>query len=587
MPLVSVIICTCNRPEMIRRALHSVLNQQFQDYEVIVIDDGRNEPVASEIVSSGRIRLIKTQDRGIGAARAAGLDAARGEFVAYCDDDDEWRPEHLNTLYSYLCEHEDVDLVYGDSEWLFEGQNPLVWYSFDFDVHHLNHTGNFIFATDVMHRREPALTAGGFDPSLSAHEDWDLWLRMSQRSVLRHLTKTLATHNWHPGCVSNGGNWDVRQRVHDKQSKLLAREGIAPGHRLHPPLGARVVAFNRRTWDGDHRELIWHSRLRTAEGYGTVSSQLILALERQGIDITLAPFGNQVPPELERFAKPLDHLGKLAFDYHYFVKPSDLGCERVITYSMWESTLVPPEAVEEINQFSWLLYVPCQQNAQSYYECGTRIPIKVLHHGVDSNLFPFIERPRRDVFTFGSLGNFSPRKGIDVLIRAFQDEFAPAEPVRLLLKATGPIPSSAINDPRVTFSLGVVSQDALLEFLRSMDAFVMPSRGEGFGLCGIEAISTGLPLIATNWGGPAEYLDPDDSFPLSYRLVDVTEDPKYRGQWAEPDYEQLRHLMRWLAEHPSEARRKGRLASQRIHRDWTWDSVAKQMCDDFSVIAAE
>jgi glycosyltransferase involved in cell wall biosynthesis len=587
MPLVSVIICTCNRPEMLRRALRSVLNQQFQDYEVIVVVDGQDEPVAPEIVSSGRVRLVQTQNRGVGAARAAGLNTAHGEFVAYCDDDDEWRPEHLNTLYTYLRNHGDVDLVYGDSEWLFEGQNPSVCYSFDFDVHHLNYTGNFIFATDVMHRREAAQRAGGFDPSLTAHEDWDLWLRMSQRSVLRHLPETLATHNRHAGCVSNSGNWDVWQRVRDKQQALLAHEGVAPGHRLRPPFGAKFVPFDRRTWDADRRELIWHSRIRSGEGYGTVSAQLILALERQGIDITLAPFGNQVPSELERFAKPLDHLGKLAFDYHYFVKPSDLGCERVVTYSMWESTRIPAEVVEEINQSSWLLYVPCHQNVQSYYECGTRIPIKILHHGVDSKLFPFIERPQRDLFTFGSLGHFSRRKGIDVLIRAFQDEFPFAEPVRLLLKTTGSIPSSAKDDPRVTFSGGVVSQDALVEFLRNMDAFVMPSRGEGFGLCGIEAMATGLPLIATDWGGPAEYLNPDDTFPLSYQLVDIAEDSKYRGQWAEPDYEHLRHLMRWLAEHPSEARKKGRLASQRIHREWTWDSVAKQMCDDFSVIAAE
>ena len=585
-PLVSVIICTFNRPEMLPRALDSVLNQRFQDYEVIVVDDGSDEPVSS-VNTSGRIRLIRTKHLGVGAARATGLNAARGEFVAYCDDDDEWRPEHLNMLYSYICEHGDVDLVYGDSEWWFEGQKPWVWYSFDFDVHHLSFSGNFIFATDVMHRREPALMAGGFDASLGAHEDWDLWLRMSRQHVLRHVRKTLATHHRHSGCVSNGDNWDNWQKVYRKQQERVAREGIAPGHRLHPSSGAKVVPFDRNTWKADHRELIWHSRLGTGEGYATVSSQLILAVERHGVDITLAPFGNQVPSDFERFAKPLDHLGKLAFDYHYFVKPTDLGCERIITYSMWETTLIPPQVVMEINQASRLLYVPCQQNVESFRECGVRIPIKILHHGVTAKLFPFVERPHRDLFTFGNFGHFTPRKGIDVLIRAFQDEFSPTEPVRLLLKTSGSVPSSTINDPRVTFVGGVVTQDSIIGFLRDMDAFVMPSRGEGFGLCGIEAISTGLPLIATNWGGPAEYLNSDDSFPLSYRLVDVPEDPKYQGQWAEPDYEHLRHLMRWLFEHPADARQKGMLASQRIHRDWTWDSVAKQMCEDFTAIAAD
>jgi glycosyltransferase involved in cell wall biosynthesis len=587
LPLISVIVCTYNRPEMLRRALRSVFDQQFENYEVIVVDDGSDEPASADIRPSDGIRIIRIEHQGVGAARATGLKAARGEFVAYCDDDDEWKPEHLSVLYRYLCENPLVDLVYGDSEWLFEGKNPRVGSSLDFDVQYLNYAGNFIFATDVLHRREAALAVGGFEASLSSYEDWDLWLRMSQRYVLRHLRNTLATHHRHSGCLSNDEKWDVWQKVQEKQQKRVEIEGLVPRHRPHPPAGKRFVPFERSTWKAGHRELIWHSRLGMGEGFATVGSQLILALERQGIDITLAPFGNQAPFGYERFGKPLDHLGKLAFYYHYHLKPSDLGCERIITYFMWEATRIPSHIVQEINASSCLLYVPCQQNAESFRECGVRIPVKILHHGVDAAQFPFLERPQRDVFTFGSFGQFTLRKAIDVLVSAFEDEFSPAEPVRLFLKTSGPTPASAKDNPRVTLMKGVVNQDSLLALLREMDAFVMPSRGEGFGLCGIEAMSTGLPLIATNWGGPADYLNRDDSFPLSYELTDIVGHSKYHGQWAEPDYEHLRHLMRWLFEHPAEAREKGRLAADRVHRDWTWDRVVKQMCDDFSAIAAE
>jgi glycosyltransferase involved in cell wall biosynthesis len=130
----------------------------------------------------------------------------------------------------------------------------------------------------------------------------------------------------------------------------------------------------------------------------------------------------------------------------------------------------------------------------------------------------------------------------------------------------------------------------LLEFLRQMDAFVLPSRGEAFGLTGLEAMSTGLPLIATNWSGPAEYLDPEYSYPLSYRLVDTdgveSHGVRMFGQWAEPDYEHLRHLMRWVYEHPSEAAKKGQAAAQRVRDRWTWDRAARQMCDDFDAIVS-
>jgi glycosyltransferase involved in cell wall biosynthesis len=129
----------------------------------------------------------------------------------------------------------------------------------------------------------------------------------------------------------------------------------------------------------------------------------------------------------------------------------------------------------------------------------------------------------------------------------------------------------------------------LLELLGRMDAFVLPSRGEGFGLCGLEAMATGLPLIATGWSGPAEYLDPGDSFPLDYRLVDAggtaSNHVHYHGLWAEPDYEHLRYLLRWLFEHPEEAAARGRRAAERVRADWSWDRPALQICHDLDDIA--
>jgi glycosyltransferase involved in cell wall biosynthesis len=133
-----------------------------------------------------------------------------------------------------------------------------------------------------------------------------------------------------------------------------------------------------------------------------------------------------------------------------------------------------------------------------------------------------------------------------------------------------------------------LSGDALLEFLRQMDAFVLPSRGEGFGLCGLEAMATGLPLIATNWSGPVEYIDSKCVYSLNYKLVDAngieSNHVVYHGRWAEPDYEHLRSLLRWLYEHPDEAAEKGCRAAEWVHSHWTWDRVARQMVDDLDAL---
>lgn len=574
---------------MLPRALKSVFAQEaFDDFEVIVVDDGSDPPASLDSFPEVPLRLIRIDHQGVGAARATGLAAARGELVAYCDDDDEWTRDHLATLAGYLTDHPEIDLVYGDSEWP-DGDSRSVPFSFDYDVFMIIE-GNFIFPTDVMHRRKPAVAAGGFDSSLEAYEDWDLWLRMSQYATLRHLSSVIGVRYWHPGCESEKGNWKAWERVTLAHRKRIECEGVAPGHRLQPAVDAPVVPFDQSTWRDGHRELIWHTILSAHKGYGTVARQLIRAVERQGVDITLAPYGNQVPRGFERFAKPLTHLGKLAFHYHYHLRPGELRCERVITYFMWETTMIPSSYIQEINTSSVLLYVPCEQNLESFRECGVTIPIKVLHHGVDQEMFPFLDRPPREMFTFGTFGAFSSRKGIDVLIRAFEQEFAPHEAVQLLLKTNLGKPPYAIRDPRIKLICRFMRRDELLEFLQEMDAFVMPSRGEGFGMCGIEAMSTGLPLIATNWGGTAEYLSPSDSFPIAFRLVDVVPSGEnlinYSGQWAEPDCDHLRSVLRWLFEHPAEAREKGRLASKRVQEEWTWDRPAKQMCEDLSAVAA-
>lgn len=586
MPAISVIVCTYKRQEMLERALDSVWSQDAGDFEVIVVDDGSETPVELPAYERDRVCLIRTEHRGVGAARAEGLNAARGEFVAYCDDDDEWKSNHLSTLLQYLREHPEVALVYGDAEWVQEGAAPAVAYSINYDGVLLSRN-NYIFASDVLHRASAARAVGGFDASLQAHEDWDLWLRMSEVYELRHLPVVVGSHHWHEGCVSATDHWQEWDRVFRFHQHMLSKTGAAQ-HDL--VLGAsQVAAFDRRTWHPENRELIWHSALHPNTSYGYVARQLLAAVERQGAKVTMAPTRSQSLEGLERFYKPLDHWGKLGFYFDYLDRPGILKCERIINSSAWDSSLVPADRVKEINRSVTLQYVPSQQNLESFQESGVRVPIKLLHYGVDASQFPYLIRSHSEFFTFGSFSEFSPRKGIDVLIHAFQDEFTQGEAVRLLLKSTRAALAYQISDSRVSFISGFLDQEALLEFLRQMNVFVLPSRGEGFGLTGLEAMSTGLPLIATNWSGPTEYLDLKDSFPLEYRLVDAqgreANHVRYFGRWAEPDYEHLRYLMRWLYEHPEEATLKGQMAAERVHDKWTWDRVARQMCDDFDMIA--
>jgi glycosyltransferase involved in cell wall biosynthesis len=250
---------------------------------------------------------------------------------------------------------------------------------------------------------------------------------------------------------------------------------------------------------------------------------------------------------------------------------------------------VPAEQIEQVNRGADLVFVPSRWAREVYLDCGVEVPVHVLPHGVDPDAFRPIER-ERETLTFGTFGTPSPRKGIDVLLDAFVAEFAPEEPARLLLKAVRPDHGYDCDDPRVRWVEGLFDDARLLELLGEIDVFVLPSRGEGFGLTGLEAMATGLPLIATGWSGPTEYLAEADSLPLGYRLVDCggvySNGVHYQGSWAEPDVDHLRGLMRWCFEHRDEARAMGLRAAERVRREFTWDRAARIVTHELDALAA-
>ena len=115
---------------------------------------------------------------------------------------------------------------------------------------------------------------------------------------------------------------------------------------------------------------------------------------------------------------------------------------------------------------------------------------------------------------------------------------------------------------------------------RSADAFVLPTRGEGWGMPVLEAMACGLPTIATRWSGPADFLHEGVGYPLEpLRLVPAeARCPYYAGfDWADPDVEQLRSLMRQVADNPEAARLKGLAAAAEVAAKWTWNDVARKV----------
>lgn len=176
---VSVIISTYNRPEKLKRAIESVQKQTFTDWELIVVNDG---PVTKELKAAVKFNLIGIEHFGNDTKpKNTGILASKGDYIAFLDDDNTWRPDHLQALVNEMEKYDDVDLVYGDRWIVFEDQSQpnRRGIAEDFQFGKLG-DHNYIDTSDVLVRREALFAVGGFDERYKKYVDWNLWWRMEK-----------------------------------------------------------------------------------------------------------------------------------------------------------------------------------------------------------------------------------------------------------------------------------------------------------------------------------------------------------------------------------------------------------------------
>jgi glycosyltransferase involved in cell wall biosynthesis len=184
-PLVSVVIPTFNRASLLLRAIRSVEEQIFTDWEVVVIDDGSTDDTA-QLFSTGafpKVRYFRQENQGVGVARNHGIAEARGYFVAMLDSDDEYLPDHLKTRMRLMQEEEPpLDLVAGGFE--IRGSSETVVDFFDSTK--LVDLRSCIVGGSLVGRREVFVNLGGFNQDAYG-EDTDFWQRAQKAFRTRLL----------------------------------------------------------------------------------------------------------------------------------------------------------------------------------------------------------------------------------------------------------------------------------------------------------------------------------------------------------------------------------------------------------------
>ncbi|RPK20003.1 glycosyltransferase family 4 protein [Paenibacillus xylanexedens] len=369
-------------------------------------------------------------------------------------------------------------------------------------------------------------------------------------------------------------------------------------------------------------QVVWRGYVGGSTGYDRASREYLLAIDRLGVDVKIEPMAQgstiftaeisqeQISRLKELINKPYAQDKKKVLIYHAQpngVKPlvEKNTFDKVIILTVWETTKIPSNWLESSNEADAVI-IPTTQNKDALSDSGVISPIYVVPHGADVNTYSPDNTvlPLANVqnsFNFLSVFQWQHRKAPEILLRAFWEEFTDKDNVSLVLKTywghnVSKEESRIIikqiagykehlgfsNTAPVYVSTSMFDDDDLKGLYVLGDVFVLPTRGEGVGLPYIESLSSGVPVIATAWGGSMDFLTNENSFLVDYDLVSTDYgvekgiSPHFNNlftpdmKWAEPNLESLKKEMRKAYENPQLVEAKGKAGRQQMEQ-MTWD----------------
>ncbi|MEW6170798.1 MAG: glycosyltransferase [Candidatus Omnitrophota bacterium] len=217
-PKVSVIIPTYNRANYIVETIDSVLAQTYEDFEIIVIDDGSTDNTEDTINKyNGKIRYFYQENKGTAAARNFGISKARGEYIAFLDDDDLWLSEKLERQTAILDADKQIGFVCSAGYKIDEHNNNKIssWQrngNANRTTFESLYERNFVYNLTVLIRKRCIEEVGGLDETLIVSQDYDLWLRVAKKHRFHYINQPLALWRIHKSNLSK--NLDIRLHDH-------------------------------------------------------------------------------------------------------------------------------------------------------------------------------------------------------------------------------------------------------------------------------------------------------------------------------------------------------------------------------------
>lgn len=197
LPFFSVIIPTYNRAHVLSTAIDSVLNQEFKDFELIIVDDGSTDDTKQVINKyAQRVKYLEQPNYGVSNARNNGIKLSSGKYIAFLDSDDYWHANKLQVQYDYIQLNPNTKLLHCDEIWIRNGKrvNPK-------KIHQKAGGDQFIRSMElccispsaVIVKKEVLDEFSGFDENYTVCEDYDLWLKITYKYKIDFIEEKLIT----------------------------------------------------------------------------------------------------------------------------------------------------------------------------------------------------------------------------------------------------------------------------------------------------------------------------------------------------------------------------------------------------------
>lgn len=311
-------------------------------------------------------------------------------------------------------------------------------------------------------------------------------------------------------------------------------------------------------------------------GYGQATQNICQAISDSRVDAKFVFSGPN-----KSFSENLVNLD-ISPKIDLYIQPPPFNCHRSnnykIGYFYWEADLLPKRWAKDIVASLDEVWVPCELTKKSCIMAGFKKNIEILPTPAKKpkdNLLVQFAGPNSDLkisdstFKFYSIFQWNERKGYKTLLRAYFEEFSSKENVILILKVNpinhklhglekikkdilkikNSISTKKTNLPKILLITENLSNDIISGIHNSCDAFVLPHRGEGWGMPIHDAINHKNLIITTGFGGVTEWLDEDNSFLIEHSMSSVSEmnwNPWYASyqSWAKPSLFSLRCIMR-------------------------------------------